>query len=615
MEGGPRRVHHSYIWLGGLKNALITLFVLGLSLAGTFVPLVFEMAQGEFSAPLFTLLLVSLVVLVGVFLVIGLFVLLYWLSWKHMSYELAPEQFNFYSGIFNKKRLHIPYQRVQSVDTRADIFQRLAGVCTLEIDTAGGSGNKAVLVPYLLKSDALALRGEIFGRKRIINNGGVIREDGSAVMADGTVVTALSGRFLATEQGTADTVVSRATSENVNALDGVNDVLVNTRGLFDEAYFSENAVVHFEMGLSNKELLLSGLSDVKNVAGALIAAIFGILAFASSWGIAVDFLTAQVEEQVANGYFAYLAAQAKSPLFFLQLLLPGIAVFICVYLVIAAFSALSSVLSYGGFKVRRRGSRIEVERGLLQRHTQGVDVDRVQLVRVEHGWIRRLFGYCRVTIGRIDSVSNKESNSSQAKTAAAQGMVVHPFLKASELQHFLDRLIPEFSYDCPQVVKPPVRAKRRAVLRGALWFNGGFWTAVMLLVCLLCVYRGVALGNPGLLVQVGDILVGFWPVFVILLIPVGIGAVRGLKWLKGSECSYGNGFIHMVNEGFTCKEVVIPRQKVQFSDVRMNPFQRVCGLRSLVVTTASGIGGTSERMWDFELEDAEAVQEWLRPKR
>ena len=55
----------------------------------------------------------------------------------------------------------MPYKRVQSVDMRAGLLQRIVGVCTLEIDTAGGSSNKAILVPYLTKSDAEALRAEL----------------------------------------------------------------------------------------------------------------------------------------------------------------------------------------------------------------------------------------------------------------------------------------------------------------------------------------------------------------------------------------------------------------------------------------------------------------------
>ena len=59
----------------------------------------------------------------------------------------------------------------------------------------------------------------------------------------------------------------------------------------------------------------------------------------------------------------------------------------------------------------------------------------------------------------------------------------------------------------------------------------------------------------------------------------------------------------------------MPRCKVQYSTVRANPFQHRLGLASAGVTTAAGVGGTTELIWDLALEDAEAFQEHLRPKR
>ena len=102
------------------------------------------------------LMLVIGAIVLGLVLIIGLVALFQWLSYKHLYYIMGPEEFNLYSGIFNKKRVHVPYQRIQSVDQRASLLQRVFGVCTVSIDTAGGSNNKAVQVPYVQKSQAEA---------------------------------------------------------------------------------------------------------------------------------------------------------------------------------------------------------------------------------------------------------------------------------------------------------------------------------------------------------------------------------------------------------------------------------------------------------------------------
>ncbi len=97
-------------------------------------------------------------------------------------------------------------------------------------------------------------------------------------------------------------------------------------------------------------------------------------------------------------------------------------------LVLWLVSALGTCISYGGFKARRRGSRIEVERGLLQHVFQGVDVERVQSVTIEQTLIRRLMGYCRIVVGKIDAASDGDE---AAQSPVSQGVVVHPFVKMS----------------------------------------------------------------------------------------------------------------------------------------------------------------------------------------
>ena len=51
------------------------------------------------------------------------------------------------------------------------LLQRIVGVCTVTIDTAGGADNKALVVPYVEKSAAEQIRRELFMRKSLIAQG------------------------------------------------------------------------------------------------------------------------------------------------------------------------------------------------------------------------------------------------------------------------------------------------------------------------------------------------------------------------------------------------------------------------------------------------------------
>ena len=103
-------VHHSYIWLGGIQAALTTLVIVlfagGSSIIGA-------LADGGFARIVGGLPAVALMVgvaLLGFLALAGLVFLVQWWSYRHLYYELGDEEFSLYSGIFNKKRVHVPYQ-------------------------------------------------------------------------------------------------------------------------------------------------------------------------------------------------------------------------------------------------------------------------------------------------------------------------------------------------------------------------------------------------------------------------------------------------------------------------------------------------------------------------
>ena len=152
---GPRgsHVHHSYIWLGSLRTAFMLLAIVVFS---SFSAIIGAISEGEAITrgviPMLFIVIGS--VIAGIVVLVALVAVYQVISYKHLYYELGPEEFNLYSGILNKKRVHVPYQRIQSVDQHATLIQRIFGVCSVSIDTAGGAANKAVIVPYVQKTQA-----------------------------------------------------------------------------------------------------------------------------------------------------------------------------------------------------------------------------------------------------------------------------------------------------------------------------------------------------------------------------------------------------------------------------------------------------------------------------
>ena len=166
--GRHYKVHKSYIWLGPIIAVLAVIVVALFNSIGSIMQGLSALEEAGASIPVLS---VAGGIIGGIALLYGLTVALYALGYKNMSYVFDEREFSFYSGIITKRRVHLPYARVQSVNHRASVIQRLAGVCTVVIDSAGGASNKALRVPFLRLETAERLRVDLFVRKAAVEAG------------------------------------------------------------------------------------------------------------------------------------------------------------------------------------------------------------------------------------------------------------------------------------------------------------------------------------------------------------------------------------------------------------------------------------------------------------
>lgn len=581
-------VHHSYIWLGSLRTAFMLLVVVAFS---SFSAIIGAISDGEVitRGDIPTLVLIIGAVIVGIVVLVALIAVYQVISYKHLYYELGPEEFNLYSGILNKKRVHVPYQRIQSVDQRATLIQRIFGVCSVSIDTAGGASNKAVMVPYVQKTQAEELRRELFARKQYV----VAVQNGAASEAE-AAAAAVAVAAGAVPQGAHE-------AANANVLDAPAEIWQDVRGVFGGAAVDTGRVT-YEYGMSNKELIFTGLSNNT----AFFVVVIGIVgAVAQFMGEMAPLLSGTMEPLVGN------VVGASVQLFGGNLIAAGVAAFVGASLVLWLLSAIGACISYGGFRACRRDNRIEVEHGLLQHRFQGVDVDRVQSVVVKQSFIRRLLGYCELSLGKIDAAA--EGSDDQQKSLNQQGLVIHPFVKMTRVPEILAGIIPEFA-DVPtdNIPVAPV-GLRRAIIRRCLIQGTGFWLAVLVAVGQIAVN---VLTNPAVpdeamtLFFVNNGALFGYALAVVLLILDAVGAVL---WFRGSGFAYNERFMQVSNGGFARETISFPRKKIQFGYTKTNPFQRNAGTATVSARTAAGIGGTTIRLIDAREDDARAWLAWLKP--
>lgn len=581
-EPVKHRVHHSYIWLGSLQVAGMLIVIAFFSV---FSSVIGAIADGESigrgDGPV--LLIVGIAVIVGLIVIVGLTALIQTLSYKHLYYEIGPDEFNLYSGIFNKKRVHVPYQRIQSVNQKATLVQRLAGVCTVNIDTAGGSANKAVVIPYLQNSEAERLRTELFARKQAILSGQVYQD-------------AIPGQP-GSQAGYAYPAGHPAAG---NVLDMPAEILTDVRGVFGGAAV-DTGRVSYEYGMSNKELVLTGLSNNTGFALIILAAIGSVA------GLAEQILSTAIGRMlVDNGIDFVTRSFAGNTIWAIT----GIVV--AVFLVVWVFSIIGACISYGGFKARRRDSRIEVEHGLLQHRFHGVDIDRVQSVIVKQSFIRRLLGYCELSLGKIDAAA-ENSSEDQQKSLAPQGLVIHPFVKMDRVPEILAGLVPEFA-DVPTESRPVAKpALRRAIIRRGILQGSGFWLAVVVAMGQIVVNAVVSPTNPDAVSLLFFVNTGAIVLYVLCVLLLVLDVIGAMLWYRGSGFAYNRRFMQISNGGFSRESVSFPRKKIQYGFTKTNPFQRNARVATINARTAAGIGGTTLRLIDVTEQDAETWLDWVKP--
>lgn len=612
----PRHhVHHSYIWLESVRTALIVAVCIIAANFSTIFGLVAE--EGLDIEEGFVLAIAGIGTLVALLIVFALIVVVRVVGYKHLYFTVGPDEFTLYSGIFNKRQVHVPYQRVQSIDQRATLLQRIFGVCTVSIDTAGGAANKAVVVPYVTKAQAEWLRAELYNRK-------------GALAAQAAAAAAASGASTAQELGAAPVAPSVAAGiasvargaesfaaavPNPAATGNVLDVGVeawNQVGGVFAGPAQDTGRVTYEYGLTNKELFLAGLSNTTSVGLIFAGLVVGVLQIV---GLIFDVM-GDAADSAVEGAMTFAGSQAAA--YIIGLVSAGV---VALVLVLWLISAVGSCISYGGFAARRRNNRIEVEYGLFQHTFQGIDIDRVQSVVVKQSFIRRLLGYCELSLGKIDALVSEDSGN-QKNTLANDGIVIHPFVKMNRVPEILAGLVPEFA-DLPQETRPLAKvALRRAVVRQGFLFGGGFWLAVVATLCLVGLNMVVRAAEAGAF-EIDDALAlamvnsfggGLLVILLVLAaILIIVDVVNAVLWARESSFAYNRSFMQVSNGGLSRETVSFPRQKIQFGCTQRNPLQRRAGTDTLHATTAAGAGGTTTTLIDVSHEDAMAWLDWVKP--
>ncbi|ELY42369.1 PH domain-containing protein [Natronorubrum sulfidifaciens] len=468
------------------------------------------------------------------------------------GYRITPDTFDVSSGVIARRSREIPYGRIQNVDVRQGVLQRLLGLAIVSIETAGGGSTEASL-NFVSESEANRLQEQIRRRTAEVKDRRRNRNR-AATPSDRPDVDAVSsgdGEDSAVEAGTAgDEHVSDPTARNDRETGPTSeDRVVEPRRRRRTRLFD----------LEARELLLYSFTSFRPAA---IAAAMFVFFLATDTVLDLFVMTAQplggpsaIGEGSPTSYGVLTVVSAINAILITYLL-----------------SVAYTFATYYDFQLGRVDEDFVYERGLLQRYSGSIPVEKVQSVTVTENPLQRLIGYAGLWV-ETAGYGPESSGGSQSAVPLARRRHIH---------RFTENLT---GVETPQFRSPPPLARRRYLVRYSL-------VAGLLVAAVFAITQFTALER--------------W-----YLAAVVFAAVPPAAHLKYVHLGYYVGDDHLViRRGFWSRRTtVIPYYRIQTVSTRRSIFQRRLGLASLVVDTASSqtFVWTTPTIYDVDLEDARDV--------
>ncbi|WP_303213942.1 PH domain-containing protein [uncultured Enorma sp.] len=482
------------------------------------------------------------------------------ITWRTRTWELTDAGIMLRSGLVTSKQLQVPYEHIHTVNMSSNLVERVLGLMTLDLDTgAASSEGEATRIRGLQAGMAEALREELFRRK-------------AAMLAD----QGLDARAAADASAEAD--------------DGASPTA--PAPLPDACYT-----------LTTAQLVFAALTEARVVAQ---AAAFLILIVQ---GINLLQESALVNLSDVAGDIAVLPV---------ALLVGAVALLLALALVVGfAVSFVMSLIGFAGYRAERAGGRISVERGLLSRTSHTVALERIQSISIRQGIIRQLIGYAEVRASVVGAIGSSD------ETSTADGVVLHPFIRVTEIEAFLASIAPDFSaaetvetgrvcFDSSSeeleeigLVRLPRAAARRLAFRTAM---KSLALAVALAGVGVFLARVLLAGESWSMVRlaVGALLVVMGVAVVARMI---LSAV--LRY-RDSRIGHDRTRFVMVLGGVKRRTEVVLRARLQHATASASPFQRRVQVATFMTRTAA-TGDLALR--DVSAADADALLAWIRPRR
>ena len=236
---------------------------------------------------------------------------------------------------------------------------------------------------------------------------------------------------------------------------------------------------------------------------------------------------------------------------------------------------------YYGFVLRRIDDTLGYERGLFNRYSGSIPLDKIQTFTLDENLLKRYFGYA--TLG----VETAGYSPTQARQQGSETAV--PLAKRDRVLSLADEID---GVDEPEFTLPPERARRRYAIRYTLLL--GVLSAVL--------YAASVYVTP---------FRWYLPLAALPLVPVA----AHLKW-RNRGYYLGDGYAATRNGFWNRTTVVLPYYRVQNVIESATVLQRRWRIATVTLDTAgsSGLRNDEARAVDIDADEAERMAQEVRDR-
>jgi putative membrane protein len=293
------------------------------------------------------------------------------LKYLYFTFHIEGDELIIQKGLLQKERKSIPLERIQSININQNVVQRILGIVSLEVDTAGSKG-KELEIPGLEKAFASEFKELLQERKEEINVEEEVIENAQKDLVDSNNDRHKGASLEAKEKIPAIPLhKSRTTARDLT------ETTILQLGILDI----------LKVGITQNHLKSGGLA---------IGLAFG------SWFQVNELLEEYLGDWLKQFSMENVISSTSAGLVFIAVVL-----FLFFSVVISVALAINK---YWDFSIVKKGTDLEVKMGLFNKREIKIPLSKVQILEFHSNPLRKLLGFQTAQIFQAQSTDNKQGS-------------------------------------------------------------------------------------------------------------------------------------------------------------------------------------------------------------